>query len=159
MKSRAFRKGLSMLLVLITLFSIMPLSVTTDAADVVPKVEIVSFMRGTQTDLRASELLEARVTGYDGNVQELTYEWTNTLGTYLYCYNSHNMYYINGTDGEIEIYNSKVPSRNNMVGGSYKGSFSGVGYCWAAVYGSFTNGTGDNISAGSAFNGRTYQRT
>ncbi len=153
MKSRAFRKGLSMLLVLITLFSIMPLSVTTDAADAVPKVEIVSFMRGTQTDLRASELLEARVTGYDGNVQELTYEWTNTLGTYLYCYNSHNMYYINGTDGEIEIYNSKVPSSNNMVGRSYKDSFSGVGYCWAAVYGSFTNGTGDNISAGSAFNG------
>ena len=71
MKSRAFRKGLSMLLVLITLFSIMPLSVTTDAADVVPKVEIVSFMRGTQTDLRASELLEARVTGYDGNVSLL----------------------------------------------------------------------------------------
>ncbi len=153
MKSRAFRKGLSMLLVLITLFSIMPLSVTTDAADAVPKVEIVSFMRGAQTDLRASELLEARVTGYDGNVQELTYEWTNTLGTYLYCYNSHNMYYINGTDGEIEIYNSKVPSSNNMVGRSYKDSFSGVGYCWAAVYGSFTNGTGNNISAASAFNG------
>jgi len=105
------------------------------AADVT--VDIVSFTRGAQEDLRSSELLEAKVEGYDGNVRELTYKWTNTLGTYLYVYNSHNMYGINNTDGEIEIYNSdeRVSSSANMSGRSYDGTFSGTGYAWAAIYG------------------------
>ena len=131
----AFKKSGSIMLVLclcIILFSF--LTVDVFAADTV-SVEIVSFTRGEQEDLRSSELLEARVTGYDGNVQELTYKWTNTLGTYLYVYNSHNMYGINNTDGEIEIYNSSVSSSANMSGRSYKDTFSGVGFAWAAVYG------------------------
>ena len=112
-------------------------------------------MRGTPKDgnLRSSELLEARLTGYDGNVRELTYEWTNGLGTYLYVYNSHNMYYINNTDGEIEIYNSKIKSSTNMAGRSYKDTFSGVGYCWASIYGSNTGGSGQSISDNNAYNG------
>ncbi len=153
MKKNVFKKGLSLLLALMTLLCVMPLSMAADGEGSTPKVEIVSFMRGAQTNLRASELLEARVTGYDGNVQELTYEWTSTLGTYLYIYNSHNMYYINGTDGEVEIYNSKIPASNNMAGRSYKDKFSGVGYCWASVYGSNTSGVGEAISDNNAYNG------
>lgn len=41
-------------------------------------VEIVAATRPDNEqdgDLRAGELLESRVTGYDGNVQELRYEW------------------------------------------------------------------------------------
>lgn len=118
-----------------------------------PKVEIVSFMRGAQKDLRSSELLEARVTGYSGNVRELTYEWTNSLGTYLYIYNSHNMYYIDGTDGEVEIYNDKIPYSNNMVSRTYKDTFSGEGYCWASVYGSYVSGQGQEINISDAYDG------
>lgn len=150
MNKQIFRKGLSLLLVLIMLLGIMPLNIVSAAT---PTVEIVSFMRGSQETLRSSELLEARVTGYDGNVQELTYVWTNTLGTYLYVYNSHNMYYINNTDGEVEIYNDKVDSSTNMEGRSYKDSFTGVGYCWASIYGSNTSGTGASISDNNAYNG------
>ena len=98
-------------------------------------VNIVSFTRGAQEDLRSSELLEAEVLGYDGNPHDLTYKWTNSLGTYLYVYNSHNMYGINNTDGEIEIYNNNISASTNMSGRSYKDSFTGVGYGWAAVYG------------------------
>ena len=47
------------------------LSTTAFAADGVT-VSIVSFLRGEQSDLRSSELLEARVSGYDGNVRDLT---------------------------------------------------------------------------------------
>lgn len=153
MRKHVFRKSLSLLLALTMLFSVVPLNFTAVAADSTPKVEIVSFMRGSQTDLRSSELLEARVTGYDGNVQELTYEWTSTLGTYLYIYNSHNMYYINGTDGEVEIYAGNVPSSTNMAGRSYKDTFTGEGYCWAAIYGSNTSGTGGDIQDYNAYDG------
>ena len=152
-----FKKSLSLLLVLCMLFSIFTTAsiVTTaaDAAATTPTVEIVSFMRGSQKDLRSSELLEARVTGYDGNVRELTYKWENTLGTYLYVYNSHNMYYIDGTDGEAEIYNSKIPASNNMAGRTYKDSFTGEGFCWAAIYGSNTSGQGKSIDDHNAYNG------
>lgn len=149
---------LSLLLVLCLLFSTFGVNSTVYAQDTVtpkatPTVEIVSFMRGSQTDLRASELLEARLTGYDGNVRELTYKWENTLGTYLYVYNSHNMYYIDGTDGEVEIYNSKIAASNNMTGRTYKDSFTGQGYCWAAIYGSNTSGTGTSIADNAAYNG------
>ncbi|MBQ8835881.1 MAG: InlB B-repeat-containing protein [Clostridia bacterium] len=111
-------------------------AVNISAADGIT-VDIVSFTRGAQEDLRSSELLEARVTGYDGNVRELTYKWTSTLGTYLYVYNSHNMYGINNTDGEIEIYNSdeRISSSANMSGRSYDKTFEGTGYAWAAIYG------------------------
>ena len=82
---RNFKKITSLILVIcVILSSVYTGSVFVSAEGSAPKVEIVSFMRGSQTDLRSSELLEARVTGYDGNVRELTYEWTNTLGTYLY---------------------------------------------------------------------------
>ena len=152
------RKSLSMLLVICMLFSMMTTAmISTFAADstakATPTVEIVSFMRGSQTDLRSSELLQAKVTGYDGNPQDLIYEWSNTLGTYLYVYNSHNMYYINNTDGEVEIYNNNVPSSTNMAGRSYKDTFSGEGYCWAAIYGSYTTGTGSSIEINDAYSG------
>ena len=127
---------LCMLLVVLTV-----LTVNIHAADGVT-VDIVSFTRGAQVDLRDSELLEARVTGYGGNVRELTYKWTNGLGTYLYVYNSHNMYGINNTDGEIEIYNDDVSSSANMSGRSFKDSYTGVGFAWAAVYGA-NNSEGD----------------
>ena len=159
MKSK-IKKSLSLLLVVCMLFSAFCAELTVFAqaavtAKATPTVEIVSFMRGVPKDgnLRSSELLEARLTGYDGNVRELTYKWENTLGTYLYVYNSHNMYYIDGTDGEVEIYNSKVPASNNMTGRTYKDSFKGQGYCWAAIYGSNTTGTGGNISNQNAYNG------
>ena len=137
----AMKKFLSILLSLVILCSIAPASIFAQAADTVPTVEIVSFMRGPQTDLRSSELLEARVTGYVGNVQELTYKWTNTLETYLYIYNSHNMYSINNTDGEVEIYNEHVKSSENMAGRSYLDTFTGKGYAWAAVYGASISGS------------------
>lgn len=136
MKNRIGKKILAFLLVLTCLLSAIPMSAGTSvsAAEEI-KVEIVSFMRGTQKDLRSSELLEAKVTGYEGNVRNLTYKWTNTLGTYLYVYNSPNMYYINNTDGEMEVYNDKIDPSSNMSGRTHKDSFSGVGYCWASVYG------------------------
>jgi len=160
MKKHFTRRILSLMLAVIVCISALPIA-STSAADVsvadtaAPSVEIVSFMRGAQTDLRSSELLEARVTGYEGNVRELTYEWTNTLGTYLYVYNSHNMYYIDGTAGEVEIYNSKIDASNNMTnsGRAYKDKFTGEGYCWASVYGSNTSGTGTTIQDTSAYNG------
>jgi len=152
------KKLLSLLLVVCMLFSSFSINLTAFAVDTVadevtPKVEIVSFMRGAQTDLRSSELLEARLTGYSGNPRELTYEWKSTLGTYLYVYNSHNMYYIDGTNGEVEVYNDKIPASNNMAGRAYKDSFKGQGYCWASVYGSNTSGTGTSIADNNAYNG------
>ncbi len=161
MKSK-IKKLLSLSLVLCTLFSMFYVNLTADASDsatptvtpkATPTVEIVSFLRGAQDDLRSSELLEARVTGYDGNVRELTYKWENTLGTYLYVYNSHNMHYIDGTDNEVEVYNNKISASNNMAGRTYKDSFTGKGYCWASIYGSNTSGVGSSISDNVAYNG------
>ncbi len=126
------KKGIGFLLILSLLLAVSAVF-TASAAEIT--VDIVSFTRGAQEDLRSSELLEVRVEGYDGNVRELTYKWTSTIGTYLYVYNSHNMYGINNTDGEIEIYNSNVSASANMSGRSYRNSFSGVGYAWASIYG------------------------
>lgn len=122
-------------------------SPTTLAADSV-SVTIESFIRGEQTDLRSSELLVAKVEGYNGNVKDLTYEWKNSLGTYLYVYNSHNMYSINNTNGEIEIYNTdkNIKASGNMVGRTYNRSFSGKGFAYASIYGA-------NLSAGSSLDG------
>ena len=136
---RQLRKILSLILVTLMLITSVPMS--TLAADDDVKVTIVSFMRGEVTDIRSSELLEARVTGYSGNVRELKYKWTSTLGTYLYIYNSHNMYNINNTDGEQEIYNNSVKTSENMAGRSHKDTFTGVGYAWAAVYGANLSGS------------------
>lgn len=154
MKTVFWKKALALLLVMLTLSSTVILSANAETLNNSGvDVKIISFMRGEQTDLRSSELLEAHVTGYDGNVQDLTYEWTNTLGTYLYVYNSHNMYYINNTDGEIEIYNSKIKPSTNMAGRTYENTFSGQGYCWAAIYGSNNSGAGTSIEDTSAYNG------
>ena len=129
-----FRKLVSIVLTICMAFTLLAgFEISVSAADV--EVNIVSFLRGEQTDLRSSELLEARVTGYDGNVRDLTYEWTNGIKTYLYVYNNHNMYGINGTEGEIEIYNDNVESSANMEGRSYDTTFSGTGFAWAAIYG------------------------
>ncbi|MBQ8503500.1 MAG: InlB B-repeat-containing protein [Clostridia bacterium] len=154
MKINLSKKVLAFLLALMCLLTSIPFSVGAEEVNNSGvDVEIVSFMRGAQEDLRASELLEARVTGYSDNVQNLTYKWTNGLGTYLYVYNSHNMYYINNTDGEIEIYNSNIPASNNMAGRTYNTSYKEKGFCWAAVYGSFTSGTGGSIDSDKAFVG------
>ncbi|MBE7034105.1 MAG: hypothetical protein E7406_07770 [Ruminococcaceae bacterium] len=134
-------KVISFLLAICVLMGAFSFSaVSVEAADNVT-VNIVSFNRGAQDDLRSSELLEAKVEGYSGNPHDLTYKWTNGLGTYLYVYNSHNMYGINNTDGEIEIYNNSVSSSENMSGRSYKDSFMGKGYGWAAVYGANLSNT------------------
>lgn len=130
-----FKKSIAIILVLCLMFGVMNGALITASASDAVSVEIVSFRRGAQDDLRSSELLEARVTGYNGNVRELTYKWYNELGTYVYVYNSHNMYGINNTDGEIEIYNDSVSTSENMSGRSYKDTYSGVGFAWAAVYG------------------------
>lgn len=120
------QKILSLFLAFIMIAGMVPVSVF--AAETTPTVAIVSFMRGEQTDLRSSELLEARVEGYNGNVRELTYKWKSTLGTYVYVYNSHNMYGINNTDGEIEIHNKdkSLSGLSNMVGRTYNKEFSGI---------------------------------
>ncbi len=129
-----FRKLVSIVLTVCMAFTLLAgFEISTSAADV--SVSIVSFLRGEQTNLRSSELLEARVEGYDGNVRDLTYEWTNGIGTYLYVYNDHNMYGINETAGEIEIYNDSVDASANMTGRSYDTTYSGTGFAWAAIYG------------------------
>ena len=133
--AKSLSKNISLILAICMILSVSAFSpIQAEAADTVT-VNIVSFNRGAQEDLRSSELLEAKVEGYSGNPHDLTYKWTNGLGTYLYVYNSHNMYGINNTDGEIEIYNSKVSSSENMSGRSYRDSFKGEGYGWAAIYG------------------------
>ncbi len=126
------KRILSFLLALCILFSMVP--VHTYAAT--PSVNIVSFMRGAQNDLRSSELLWAEVTGYDGNVQELTYKWTNTLGTSLYVFNTHNMYSVQNTDGEREIYPAGGSSLGSMEDHRiHEATYAGTGFAWAAIYG------------------------
>ena len=144
------KKLLSFSLVIIMLFTMVPASVF--AAETT-KVNLVSFMRGDVTDLRSSELLEVQVEGYDGNPRELTYKWTSSLGTYLYIYNSHNMYGINNTYGEMEIYNTdKKISRNSNVEADRSGdkTLSKVGFMWASVYGAYEY---SNVSASTALKG------
>lgn len=141
------KKVLSILLVAIMLFTMVPAGVF--AADGT-SVKLVSFMRGDVTDLRSSELLEVQVEGYEGNPRELTYKWTSSLGTYLYIYNSHNMYGINNTYGEYEIYNTdKNVKRNSNVEEDRSGdkTLSKVGFMWASVYGAYTYNGGSASTA------------
>ena len=132
------KKVISLLLVIVMLFTMVPASVF--AAETI-SVKLVSFMRGDVTDLRSSELLEVQVEGYEGNPRELTYKWTSSLGTYLYIYNSHNMYGINNTSGEIEIHNTDKNLQrlsNVPVERGFDKTFSGVGFAWASVYGAYS---------------------
>lgn len=141
------KKVLSVLLVIIMLFTMVPASVF--AADGIT-VKLVSFMRGDDSDLRSSELLEVQVEGYKGNPRELTYKWTSSLGTYLYIYNSHNMYGINNTYGEYEIYNSnKKIYRSSNVEEDRAGdkTLSLKGFMWASVYGAYTYNGGSASNA------------
>ena len=132
------KKVISILLTIIMLFTMVPASVFAVESTT---VNLVSFMRGDVNDLRSSELLEVQVEGYDGNPRELSYKWTSSLGTYLYVYNSHNMYGINNSEGEIEIHNtdkylnrlSNVPEERG-----FNKKFTGVGFAWAAVYGAYS---------------------
>lgn len=144
---KTIKKALSLILTVCMLVSLFAVSGAIPAS-AATSVKIVSFVRGEQEDLRSSELLMAQVDGYNGNPLDLTYEWTNTLGTYLYVYNSHNMYSINNTSGEVEIYNSDkaIGSSENMAGLSYDKKFSGKGFAYAAVYGA-------NLNASSSLDG------
>jgi len=87
------KKALSIVLTICVIAGTLTGFSTTTFADAV-SVKIESFIRGEQADLRSSELLIAKVEGYDGNVHDLIYEWKSTLGTYLYVYNSHNIYLV-----------------------------------------------------------------
>ena len=94
------------------------------------EVTIVSYATGESGTLRSSQLLEAKVAGYDGDLTQLKYTWENDLRTYLYIYNSPNMYGIKGTVGEIEI-----PYHNNSGNNEVNPIDYGNGYRWAAVFG------------------------
>jgi len=100
--SKILQKSVNVLLVLaILLTSISGICITAHAEET--SVEIVSCVRGKVDDLRSIALLEAKVTGYDGNISDLTFKWDNQVRTYLYVYNSSNMYNIKDTAGEVEI--------------------------------------------------------
>ena len=144
------KKVLSILLTVIMFFTMVPASVFAAEAT---SVKLVSFMRGDVSDLRSSELLEVQVEGYEGNPRELTYKWTSSLGTYLYIYNSHNMYGINNTYGEYEIYNTdKKVNRNSNVAEDRSGNktLTKEGFMWASVYGAYEY---SKISASTALKG------
>ncbi len=141
------KKVLSILLVAVMLLTMVPASVFAAGSTT---VKLVSFMRGDVEDLRSSELLEVQVEGYDGNPRELTYKWTSSMGTYLYIYNSHNMYGINNTYGEMEIYNTdKSIKRSSNVEEDRSGNktLTKEGFMWASVYGAYTYGGGSASSA------------
>ena len=129
--SKILQKCVNVLLVLAMLLtSISGICITAHAEET--SVEIVSFVRGKVGDLRSSELLEAKVTGYDGKISDLTFTWDNQVRTYLYVYNSSNMYNIKDTAGEVEIDGSTYFLGILLDKGDY---YSGKGYAWASVYG------------------------
>ncbi len=129
--SKNFKKLICVVMTLCMILTfVQGLCFTAQAADT--SVKIVSFVRGTDEGLRSSELLEARVTGYDGNISDLTFTWDNHLRTYLYAYNSSNMYNIKDTAGEVEIAGDIYLFGLQLKEGE---SYSGKGYAWASVYG------------------------
>lgn len=140
------KRSISFLLSLLILVTMLPTSLF--AVNAAASVKIVSFMRGEVDDLRSSELLMAQVEGYDGDTSQLTYVWTNNLYyksgsgkksttyyTYLYVFNSHNMYTVQDTNSEIEIYQNSRGQPSSNGDRSSPDTFSGVGYAYAAVYG------------------------
>ncbi len=150
MKHRFFKQLICICSILVLLLGLCPTPTMAEGVS----VEIVGFMSGKTTGLRSSELLQARVTGYSGNTADLTYKWTNALGsvtqswfwnnyygTYLYVFNDHNMYTVQGTVGEQEIYNTahNVTASDNMAGRTQDKTFTGTGYAYAAVYGADLN--------------------
>lgn len=150
MKHRFFKQLICICSILVLLLGLCPAPTMAEGVS----VEIVGFMSGNTTGLRSSELLQARVTGYSGNTADLTYKWTNALGsvtqswfwnnyygTYLYVFNDHNMYTVQGTVGEQEIYNTahNVTASDNMAGRTQDKTFTGTGYAYAAVYGADLN--------------------
>ena len=140
--SKIFKKLTCLTLTLCMIFTLVQsLCITAQAADT--SVQIISFVRRTDENLRSSELLVAEVSGYDGNISDLTFTWDNTLGTYLYVYNSSNMYNIKDTAGEVEIGGSTYIFGMNLGGGE---SYSGKGYAWASVYGA--NLVGSSLNNG-----------
>ncbi len=129
--STKFKKLICAVLTLCMIFTLVQsFGITAQASDT--SVEIVSFVGKPGEKLRSSELLEARVTGYDGNISDLTYTWDNQLGTYLYVYNSSNMYNIKDTAGEVEIPGAFYLFGFELSEGE---NYSGKGYAWASVYG------------------------
>lgn len=136
--SKNFKKLISAVLTLCMIFTLVQgLCLTAQAAGAT-SVQIVSFVRGERDDLRSSELLEARVTGYDGNISDLTFTWNNQMGTYLYIYNSSNMYNIKDTAGEVEIGGATYLFGFKLSEGKED---SGKGYAWASVYGANLTGS------------------
>ncbi len=133
---KLLNKTLSFLLVLSMLLSFIPSGMIAFAAESEEpqyKVEIVSFKRGEVSDLRTSELLEARIyvstdggetwkvtDNYKGTpVSSLQYEWTNNLGIKLCVFATHNMYeYSSNADG---VDDSPIDSGESL---------KGVGYAW-----------------------------
>ena len=154
MKRHLWKRILSCFLAIVMMVTMFPSSIA-EGADGEVTVKIESFIRGVDERLRSSELLIAKVEGYAGHTAELTYKWTNDLGTseknwfwtsyygtYLYVYDSHNMYTVQGTASEQEIYNSERnvdKSENMLEENSHDKTFSGVGYMYAAVYGADLN--------------------
>lgn len=153
MRHHLWKKIMACFLVVVMMVTMFPSTIAEGADQVTVNIE--SFIRGVDTGLRSSELLVAKVEGYDGHASELTYKWTNDLGTsektwfwttyygtYLYVYDSHNMYTVQGTASEQEIYNSdrNVNMSDNMTSeNSHDKTFAGVGYMYAAVYGADLN--------------------
>lgn len=129
---KKFEKLICIVLTLCMIFTLVQSFGITAQAASATSVEIVSFVRNTDVGLRSSELLEARITGYDGNISDLTFTWDNQVGTYLYIYNSSNMYNIKDTAGEIEIPGASYLFGFKLSDGLEK---SGKGYAWASVYG------------------------
>ncbi len=130
------RRCISILLMLTTLSGIFLPVIAAAEENEGSSVEIVSFLRNDSSNLRSSELLMAKVNGYDGSVNELSYKWSSNLGTYLYVYNTHDMSVPQNTEGEYEIYNSeKRVSRSQNAEFAADGTFTGIGYSYASVYG------------------------
>lgn len=98
-----FKRGLAFLLSVIMVVGSLAYLPEKALADTTPTVKICGFAKGETTNLRSSELLMAKVEGYDGDTTKLIYKWTNLgqcdsdgnllneEGWPLYIYNNHNM--------------------------------------------------------------------
>ena len=160
-KKLVAKRILALILSILVAMGTFPMAAFADAinalAEPIYQVKIVSFNGANNTDpsandsvnLRSSTLLEARLyVSYDNGttwgpadkygdtpITQLNYTWKNEIKTYLYVYNSHNMYGINNTAGEQEIYPNGVNASSNMSGRTHKITYSGDGFAWASIYG------------------------